>query len=43
LTQGERQRKLLAADGVPFRGTRVEMAVARVASEALDDLTRQGR
>jgi alkylated DNA nucleotide flippase Atl1 len=43
LAQGERQRRLLVAEGVPFRGTRVDMAVARVASEALDDLTRQGR
>jgi methylated-DNA-protein-cysteine methyltransferase-like protein len=42
LAQGERQHRLLVAEGVPFRGTRVEMAVARVASEALDDLARQG-
>ncbi|MEN3278868.1 MAG: methylated-DNA-protein-cysteine methyltransferase related protein [Solirubrobacteraceae bacterium] len=29
LTQGARQRELLAAEGVPFRGERVDMAVAR--------------
>jgi methylated-DNA-protein-cysteine methyltransferase-like protein len=30
LTQGSRQRKLLEAEGVPFRGDRVDMAVARL-------------
>ena len=29
LAKGERQRKLLAAEGVPFRGKRVDMAVNR--------------
>ena len=29
LAKGERQRRLLAAEGVPFRGERVEMRVAR--------------
>jgi alkylated DNA nucleotide flippase Atl1 len=29
LAKGERQRKLLAAEGVPFRGERVDMAVSR--------------
>jgi methylated-DNA-protein-cysteine methyltransferase-like protein len=28
LAKGERQRRLLAAEGVPFRGTRVDMSVA---------------
>jgi alkylated DNA nucleotide flippase Atl1 len=30
LAQGARQRKLLKAEGVPFRGQRVDMRVARV-------------
>jgi len=30
LTQGARQRTLLDAEGVPFRGERVEMAIARL-------------
>jgi methylated-DNA-protein-cysteine methyltransferase-like protein len=30
LTQGDRQRALLEAEGVPFRGARVDMRVARV-------------
>jgi len=29
LAQGERQRALLEAEGVPFRGKRVDMRVAR--------------
>ena len=29
LTQGERQRKLLVAEGVPMRGDRVDMREAR--------------
>jgi methylated-DNA-protein-cysteine methyltransferase-like protein len=40
LAKGERQRRLLAAEGVPFRGVRVDMEVARVSTEALDDLSR---
>ncbi len=28
LAKGERQRRLLTAEGVPFRGTRVDMSVA---------------
>ncbi|HEX3239435.1 MAG TPA: MGMT family protein [Solirubrobacterales bacterium] len=32
LAKGARQRGLLVAEGVPFRGQRVDMAVARVAS-----------
>jgi alkylated DNA nucleotide flippase Atl1 len=31
LTQGTRQRELLLAEGIPFRGDRVDMALARVA------------
>jgi methylated-DNA-protein-cysteine methyltransferase-like protein len=31
LAKGERQRALLEAEGVPFRGRRVDMAVARMA------------
>jgi len=30
LAQGERQRRLLAAEGVPFRGARVDMRTARL-------------
>ena len=30
LAKGSRQRKLLEAEGVPFRGDRVDMSVARL-------------
>jgi methylated-DNA-protein-cysteine methyltransferase related protein len=30
LAKGERQRRLLEAEGVPFRGPRVDMRVARI-------------
>jgi methylated-DNA-protein-cysteine methyltransferase related protein len=30
LTQGERQRVLLEAEGVPFRGRRVDMRIAHI-------------
>ena len=40
LAVGARQRRLLEAEEVPFRGTRVRMDVARIPAEALDDLTR---
>jgi methylated-DNA-protein-cysteine methyltransferase related protein len=30
LAKGERQRKLLEAEGVPFRGDRVDLRVARL-------------
>jgi methylated-DNA-protein-cysteine methyltransferase-like protein len=36
LAKGERQRRLLRAEGVPFRGTRVDMTVAWVPAEDLD-------
>ena len=39
LAKGTVQRRLLEAEGVPFRGTRVDMDVARVPAEALDGLT----
>jgi methylated-DNA-protein-cysteine methyltransferase related protein len=32
LAKGVRQRQLLAAEGVPFRGARVDMRAARIAS-----------
>lgn len=34
LAKGERQRALLDAEGVPFRGNRVDMAVAWVPADA---------
>lgn len=40
LAKGERQRKRLVAEGVPFRGALVEMDVARLSAEAVDDLSR---
>jgi alkylated DNA nucleotide flippase Atl1 len=40
LAKGERQRRLLVAEGVPFRSVRVDMDIARVSAEALDDLSR---
>ena len=30
LAKGERQRRLLVAEGVPFRGDRVDMRMARL-------------
>ncbi len=38
LAKGERQRRLLRAEGVPFKGERVDMDVARIPGEALRDL-----
>jgi alkylated DNA nucleotide flippase Atl1 len=35
LAKGTRQRRLLEAEGVPFRGTRVEMSVAWADVDAL--------
>ena len=40
LAKGDRQRRLLEAEQVPFRGNRVAMEVARIPAEALDDLVR---
>jgi alkylated DNA nucleotide flippase Atl1 len=37
LAKGERQRRLLEAEGVPFRGERVDMRVAHADPGALDD------
>ena len=37
LAKGERQRRLLEAEGVPFRGNRVDMRVAEVDPAALFD------
>lgn len=36
LAKGERQRRLLVAEGVPFKGARVDLDQARVPREALD-------
>jgi methylated-DNA-protein-cysteine methyltransferase related protein len=41
LAVGDRQRHLLEAEQVPFRGGRVRMDVARVPAEALDELIEQ--
>jgi methylated-DNA-protein-cysteine methyltransferase related protein len=38
LAKGEGQRRLLEAEGVPFRGARVALEVALVPAEALDEL-----
>jgi methylated-DNA-protein-cysteine methyltransferase-like protein len=35
LAKGAQQRRLLEQEGVPFRGQRVDMSVARIAAEAL--------
>ncbi len=40
VAKGERQRRLLKSEAVPFRGKRVRMDIARVPAEALDELTR---
>jgi alkylated DNA nucleotide flippase Atl1 len=37
LAKGERQRRLLEAEGVPFRGARVDMRVAWADVESLID------
>ena len=37
LAKGERQRRLLEAEGVPFRGNRVDMRVAEVDPAVLSD------
>ena len=43
LAKGARQRRLLEAEGVPFRGRRVRMELVRVPAEALDQLAIDGR
>jgi methylated-DNA-protein-cysteine methyltransferase related protein len=35
LPKGGRQRRLLEEEGVPFRGARVDMRIARIEAEAL--------
>jgi methylated-DNA-protein-cysteine methyltransferase related protein len=37
LAKGAEQRRLLIAEGVPFRGARVDMGVAQIAPAALGD------
>ena len=41
LAKGARQRRLLEAEGVPFRRRRVRMELVRVPAEALDQLAAQ--
>jgi alkylated DNA nucleotide flippase Atl1 len=43
LAVGDRQRRLLEDEGVPFAGGRVRMEVARIPGEALDELTEGDR
>ena len=43
LAVGDRQRRLLEDEGVPFAGARVQMEVARIPGEALDELTEGDR
>lgn len=38
LAKGSRQRRRLEEEGVPFRGSRVDMEAARLPPEALEDL-----
>ena len=38
LAQGKRQRRLLRREGIPFKGERVDMEVARIPGEVLRDL-----
>jgi methylated-DNA-protein-cysteine methyltransferase-like protein len=38
LAKGARQRRLLESEGVPFRGPRVDLDVALIPAETLDDL-----
>ena len=38
LAKGDRQRRLLEAEGVPFCGTKVDLTAVRVPAEALDQL-----
>ena len=43
LAKGSRQRRLLDSEATPFRGPRVEMGLARIPAEALDELCRPSR
>jgi methylated-DNA-protein-cysteine methyltransferase related protein len=43
LAKGANQRRLLNAEGVPFRGARVELELVRVPAEALDELAARDR
>jgi hypothetical protein len=43
LAKGVDQRRLLEAEGVPFRGARVDLDRVRVPAEALDDLVARRR
>jgi len=43
LAQGERQRRMLEAEGTPFRGDRVDMAVARYPVDAAGPAPRERR
>ena len=36
--QGEKQRRRLRTEGIPFKGKKVDMEVAHLPREALDDL-----
>ena len=38
LAKGDRQRRLLAREGVPFRGDRVEMRVARMIGDVAEEV-----
>ncbi|MCB0866291.1 MAG: MGMT family protein [Solirubrobacterales bacterium] len=40
LAQGSRQRELLVKEGIPFKGERVDLEVARIPRDALLDLAR---
>src|ERR687885_656059 len=43
LAKGSRQHRLLEAEGIPFRGARVELGLVRVPAEALDELAGPNR
>jgi alkylated DNA nucleotide flippase Atl1 len=43
LAKGANQRRLLNAEGVPFRGARVELELVRVPADALDELAARDR
>ena len=43
LAKGARQRRLLDAEGTPFRGSRVDLEAVRIPAEALDELAASAR